>query len=66
MSGMELGADNGTSDGALTGHGTVVVMLGLADGAATLELLVVLVVLLMMAYCLASNLCYLIILQMDQ
>ena len=30
---MELGADNGTSDGALLGHGTVVELLGLADGA---------------------------------
>ena len=31
--GMELGADNGTSDGALLGHATVVVLLGSADGA---------------------------------
>ena len=30
---MELGADNGTSDGALLGHATVVVLLGSADGA---------------------------------
>ena len=30
--GMELGADNGTSDGALLGHATVVVLLGSADG----------------------------------
>ena len=33
LSGMELGADNGTSDGAMLGHGTVVVLLGLANGA---------------------------------
>ena len=32
--GMELGADNGTSHGALLGHATVVVLLGSADGAA--------------------------------
>ena len=30
---MELGADNGTSDGAPLGHGTVVVLLGSTDGA---------------------------------
>jgi len=30
---MELGVDNGTSDGAMLGHGTVVVLLGLANGA---------------------------------
>ena len=29
---MELGADNGTSDGAMLGDATVVVLLGLADG----------------------------------
>ena len=33
--GMELGADNGTSDGALLGHATVVVLLGSAEGATT-------------------------------
>ena len=32
--GMELGADNGTSDGALLDHATVVVLLGSADGAS--------------------------------
>ena len=30
---MELIADNGTSDGALLGHGTVFILLGLAYGA---------------------------------
>ena len=32
---MELGADNGTSDGALLGHATVVLLHGSADGAAS-------------------------------
>ena len=31
---MEIGADNGTSDGALLGHATVDILLGSADGAA--------------------------------
>ena len=33
LSGIELGADNGTSDSVLLGHATVIVLLGLADGA---------------------------------
>ena len=32
---MELGADDGTSDGALLGHATVIVLHGSADGANT-------------------------------
>ena len=62
---MELGVDNGTSDGALLDHATVV-LLRVWLMAVLLALLVALMVLLMMAYCLVSNLVYLIILQMDQ
>ena len=39
---MKLGADHGTSDGALLDHATVVVLLGLTDGAATDGIMMVL------------------------
>ena len=53
---MELGADNGTSYGALLGHATVDVLLGSADGATAGTAGTTADGAAMMAYCLASNL----------